>query len=277
MTIESLKDYAKQLRRSGRARPLVNALQFGWNYWKDANDYVKSENVLANFDKRASGRDIPGLVDLVLNEFDGVVAPIQNPRELARWIQRVADVKPDVVVEIGTAKGGTFLLLSRVAAPGATLVSIDLPGGYYGGGYAGWKEGFFRKLSGADKKTFFIRANSHDHSTRERLEEILSGRKIDVLFIDGDHSYAGAKNDFLQYLPLVRPGGLIGLHDILYNRFDSDIDVYRLWNEIKGYYAVEEIVDRPDQGNWGIGVVEVPATGAKQLKDSNRIHHANVV
>ncbi|HXZ15093.1 MAG TPA: class I SAM-dependent methyltransferase [Roseiarcus sp.] len=267
MTIRLLKNYAKNLRRTGRARTLVSVLQFGWNQWKNARDYLNSQNIVTNFEKKASGKDVPGLVDLMLNGFDGVLAPIQNPRELERWLRRVEDIRPEVVVEIGTAKGGTFLLLSRVAASGATMISIDLPGGYYGGGYAGWKEEFFRKLIGPDKETFFIRANSHDRSTREQLEQILGGRKIDVLFIDGDHSYAGAKSDFLQYSPLVRSGGLIGIHDILHNRFDPDIDVYRLWNEIKKDYTVEEIVDRPDQGNLGIGIVQVSATGAAQSKN----------
>jgi len=39
-------------------------------------------------------------------------------------------------------------------------------------------------------------------------------RPIRLLFIDGDHSYEGSKEDFKLWAPHVVPGGLIALHDI---------------------------------------------------------------
>ena len=50
---------------------------------------------------------------------------LQNPIELRRFLDVVAARRPRVVVEIGTAAGGLFYALARVAAPDATLVSID--------------------------------------------------------------------------------------------------------------------------------------------------------
>jgi len=38
---------------------------------------------------------------------------------------------------------------------------------------------------------------------------ILGSRKLDFLFIDGDHSYEGVRRDFEMYSPLVREGGII--------------------------------------------------------------------
>lgn len=35
----------------------------------------------------------------------------------------------------------------------------------------------------------------------------------DLLFIDGDHSYEGAKQDFDLYFPIVKEGGLVVFHD----------------------------------------------------------------
>lgn len=40
-------------------------------------------------------------------------------------------------------------------------------------------------------------------------------KNIDILFIDGDHTYEGAKADYNKYEPFVVNGGLIFLHDIL--------------------------------------------------------------
>ena len=39
-------------------------------------------------------------------------------------------------------------------------------------------------------------------------------RPVRLLFIDGDHSYEGSKQDFDLWVPRVVPGGLIALHDI---------------------------------------------------------------
>jgi predicted O-methyltransferase YrrM len=36
---------------------------------------------------------------------------------------------------------------------------------------------------------------------------------VDFIFIDGDHSYEGLKNDWLAWTPLVASGGIVALHD----------------------------------------------------------------
>lgn len=36
---------------------------------------------------------------------------------------------------------------------------------------------------------------------------------VDLVFIDGDHSYRGAKGDILAWLPNIKPGGVIAVHD----------------------------------------------------------------
>jgi len=38
--------------------------------------------------------------------------------------------------------------------------------------------------------------------------------KIDVLFIDGDHSYEGCLADWRAYEPLLRPGSRVAFHDV---------------------------------------------------------------
>lgn len=35
----------------------------------------------------------------------------------------------------------------------------------------------------------------------------------DMVFIDGDHSYAGCRADILGYLPMIRSGGIVVVHD----------------------------------------------------------------
>ena len=66
--------------------------------------------------------------------------------------------------------------------------------------------------SGCDVK--LIKGNSTHDTTVKKLEKELRGEKIDILFIDGDHSYEGVKSDFIMYSPYV--GGYVVFDD--YNK-----------------------------------------------------------
>ena len=38
-------------------------------------------------------------------------------------------------------------------------------------------------------------------------------KRVDLVFIDGDHSYGGCKGDIEAWLPNIKPGGIIAIHD----------------------------------------------------------------
>jgi len=50
-------------------------------------------------------------------------------------------------------------------------------------------------------------------------------RPIRFLWIDGDHTYAGAKSDFDLFAPHLLPGGIVALHDTLHE-FEGPIRVF---------------------------------------------------
>jgi hypothetical protein len=81
------------------------------------------------------------------------------------------------------------------------------------------------------------------------------------LFIDGDHSYQGARFDFETYGPMVKSGGIIALHDIYPSKAESEIQVHVLWAEIvRAGYVVKELVCAKTPEIWGgIGLVYVGA------------------
>ena len=53
---------------------------------------------------------------------------------------------------------------------------------------------------------------SHDPDVLARIRA--EAGRIDLLFIDGDHGYEGAKADWLNYSPLLAPGATVVLHDV---------------------------------------------------------------
>ena len=145
-------------------------------------------------------------------------------------------------------------MLARLAASNATIISIDLPGGRFGGGQTRLRSLLYRTFGKLFQRMHLIRGDSHAEEVCTRVKRIT--QSLDVLFIDGDHSYEGVKSDFLMYAPLVRPGGIVAFHDIAEHPEKAGGDVPRLWNEVKTLHRNEEIIENREQG-WGIGILYV--------------------
>jgi cephalosporin hydroxylase len=215
----------------------------------------------AVFRRRARAvRSIDDAIDLAAGfDVGGVtIAPIQRRAEIKALLELVAAERPLVLVEIGTALGGTLFMLAHVAADDAHVVSIDLRGGLWGGGYPAIRKPLYRSFARPAQRIDLLRADSHDPATLQRLRDLLSGRPVDVLFVDGDHSYDGVRRDFEVYAPLVRPGGLVAFHDIVQG--GEDIGVPRFWEELEARYEeTRRFVADETQRTRGIGVLRLPA------------------
>jgi len=200
-------------------------------------------------------KDLNELVEFAFDDLLGLIRPIQIKEEIQELLRILWEIKPKVVVEIGTANGGTLFLFSRVASDDAIIISIDLPGGKFGGGYPLWRIPLYKSFALRKQKIFLIRADSHHQSTLDTVKRILNGRKVDFLFIDGDHTYEGVKQDFKMYSPLVRKGGIIAFHDIVPGPKENVGGVPKFWQEIKRKYKYKEIVKDWNQKGYGIGLI----------------------
>jgi predicted O-methyltransferase YrrM len=182
-------------------------------------------------------------------------------------LQRLQEDPPKRILEIGTCNGGSLFLFAQVAAADAHLISVDLPDGEFGGGYPSWKTPLYRRFGRPGQRLDLLRADSHDTATLDQVRGLLGGELLDFLFIDGDHSYDGVRQDFESYSSLVRNGGLIGFHDIaappgggpVIDEDGSlllvgDVPVY--WAEIRSRYPSEEFIDGA-VGCFGIGLLRV--------------------
>lgn len=213
---------------------------------------------------RAKAQDISSLdeaIDIAIKarfrHYDVEVWANQKKGEIKALLQELQLNPPERVLEIGTSKGGTFWLFAQVAAPDATLVSVDLPGNE-GGGYPARYEKLYRAFARDRQIVKLVRRDSHSLNTVENVREIFDG-SIDFPFIDGDHSYAGVKRDFELYGPLVRPGGVIAFHDIVPGPEALVGGVPRFWGELKARHAqTHEYICDWSQSGWGIGVILVP-------------------
>jgi predicted O-methyltransferase YrrM len=167
--------------------------------------------------------------------------------------------RPNVVVEIGTAYGGTFYALCQVAPSRSTLVSLDLPGGDFGRGYRSDTVALLRRLAKRRQIVHFLPLDSHEPSSKIVLVELLADAQIDFLLIDGDHTYEGVKADFDMYAPLVAEGGLIAFHDVVPGKPKRVGGVPHFWAEVSERFESLEFVKSWKQGGFGIGVVRTPS------------------
>jgi predicted O-methyltransferase YrrM len=203
-------------------------------------------------------RDPEKLLSLVYEDFGGVIRPIQTRPEIRSLILELNKNPPERAMEIGTARGGTLFLFTRTTRDSGHVISVDLPGGWFGGGYPAWKKTIYKRFARPSQRLDLLRADSHDPATLERVSTLLNGALLDFLLIDGDHTYKGVKQDFEAYRRFVRPGGLVAFHDIVPNPHDPDNQVAQFWAELKESTSdVLEFVDDWEQGGQGIGIVRL--------------------
>jgi len=97
----------------------------------------------------------------------------------------------------------------------------------------------------------FIHGDSGKPETLEEVKKWLDGRKIDLLFIDGDHKYEPCKRDYEMYGPLAKT---IVFHDIVTKNPYND-GVPKLWKEIKTDDCIEIVQAEGAYGGDGIGII----------------------
>lgn len=116
----------------------------------------------------------------------------------------VASLGPARMAEIGRFKGGSTFVTAAAKASGATLHSYDLHVGIDGAQLD-------RELAAALER-YELTEGVHLLVGDSRTVELPEG-PLDLLFVDGDHSYAGAAADLRRWSPLVRAGGHLVMHD----------------------------------------------------------------
>ena len=103
---------------------------------------------------------------------------------------------------------------TQIAAPCSVVVSIDLPGGRNGGGQSVHERELFASFARREQQLHCLLETLQTPRPSTRLKEIVDGRPVDLLFVDGDHTYDGVTTDLALYGPMVAPDGIIALHDI---------------------------------------------------------------
>lgn len=165
----------------------------------------------------------------------------QYPNQFAPYLKQLSKYKINSYLEIGCRWGGTFIITNEI------LKSIN--GGVKS--YACDLIGSSDIIKEYKKYTDF----NYIQIDSSLLNRDIIDHDVDLILIDGDHSYEGLSRDFevsKQFNPKY-----IAFHDIHSIACDG---VVKFWNEIKDKYKHYEFIDQYDSvdGNFlGIGLIEI--------------------
>ena len=171
----------------------------------------------------------------------------------------VRNVYPNTIVELGTHKGTSLWSFCQAIKDGkldAEIFAIDTWLGEEHAGFFG-EEVFdkvkeIRKIYYNELKIYFLRKTFNEAVTD------FADKSIDLLHIDGLHTYNAVKNDFENWNPKVKDDGVIIFHDIFVNR--NNFGVYKLLGRVENKYQTLEFYQ-----SYGLGVLFKNANNYKNI------------
>jgi len=118
--------------------------------------------------------------------------------------QEIEKLEPgQTYLEVGVAFGKSLSTMCYYAKEGVNILGLDI---------LNWehRDNNMQKL-GVGGRAQFIEGDSQQIALE--WNRTWNKNPIDLLFIDGDHTYYGIVKDLLSWIPNVKPGGRIMLHD----------------------------------------------------------------
>lgn len=163
----------------------------------------------------------------------------------------VHELRPSIIVELGTQAGMSyFTFCQAVAEHGvpARCYAVDTwAGDEHTGAYDDSVYGKVAEHNAANYAAF-------SELLRMRFEEAIhrfEPESIDLLHIDGFHTYDAVRADFESWYPKVMPGGIVLFHDIAARMMD--FGAWKYWDELTKAHTTFTF-----RHGFGLGVLRKP-------------------
>jgi len=162
----------------------------------------------------------------------GVVSAWYGHVPFAAWL--IGACRPRCLVELGTYTGVSYAAFCEaVLREGLTTrcYAVDTwEGDDHSGFYGNALHEEFRRFHDAHYPGFSVPMRT----TFDQALGYIPDGAVDLLHIDGLHTYEAVRHDFEQWRPKLSPRGVVLLHDT--NVREREFGVWRLWQELRAQY-----------------------------------------
>lgn len=159
----------------------------------------------------------------------------------------ISEIKPSKIVELGVHKGDSLFSMAQSCKDlncKTTLYGIDH---WKGDSQAGKVDDFiFRNVSSISNNYF--KNITLIKSAFDDALKCFDDDSLDIIHIDGYHSYEASKNDFESWIPKLKEDGVLLMHDVFSQ--NDDVGVVDFWNEIKREFITIEF-----EHSQGLGII----------------------
>lgn len=176
----------------------------------------------------------------------------------AGWL--ITALKPSVFVELGTHKGVSYSAFCQAVIENDLSTKCYAVDTWMGDEHAhSYDESVYVEYS-LYHQNHFAAFSQLLRMTFDEALPYFSDKSIDLLHIDGLHTYDAVKHDFETWLPKMSTKGIILFHDI--NVRECNFGVWKLWEELSLQYPSVEF-----NHSYGLGMLVVGQDIPEKIND----------